>query len=111
MRRFIKDLPQIEKKKKSLIIEPRKSHEYPLDFSLSRKEKGIYQKVKGKMKLVDTEQRARSVKECDSQTNETELEFSLIMDDEGNEHELALRQIKMINEIESMILMSRNKEK
>ena len=111
MRRFIKDLPQLDKKKKSLDIDARRSHEYPLDFSSSRREKGIYQKVKGKMKLVDPEDRIKSVRENDSQTNESGLEFSLIIDDEGNEDELALRQIKMIHEIENMIMMSRNKEK
>jgi hypothetical protein len=106
MRRFIKELPQIDKKRKNLSLDERNSREYPLDFSQKAKERGIYQKVKGKMKLVEMKEKKKNVKESDSQTNDTEYEFHLIVEDDGNENELALMQVKMVEEIENRILKS-----
>lgn len=77
-----------------------------MDFSSTRgskkyEKRRIYEKVKGKMKMVNLAERIRNVKECDVQTNDTEFEFHLIVDDRGKEDELALKQYLMIQELEN----------
>lgn len=101
LRRFSKELPEKKAKLNSSIEKA-----YPLDFGSTRGNKNyeksqIYQKVKGKMKLVNLGERAKHVKECDVQTNDTNFEFHLIIDDQGNEDELALKQYLMIQEFEN----------